>query len=280
MGGKQRYRGRGWGLTFPNPPRRGMPLRVKVTAVLLYVSGLSMNRTAKLLGVSTPSVMTWIERFAEVYAQKPEPEGRALVIELDEMWHFLKKKTNKLWVWKARDRATGRVVDWECGGRDAATLSRLLERVERWNPRLYCTDDWAAYAELIPQGRLYVGKDQTHGIERDHSRQRHWLARFRRRTCVVSKAKRMVDASIALFVRFGDLGGVNELLSMLAEDPEISSVYEQRAVHGQFADPTNEELIFKNIYEDFLKRWLKMRGWDILLPLSREDRHHITSLHI
>jgi IS1 family transposase len=64
-------------------------------------------------------------------------------------------------------------------------LSRLLERVERWNPRLYCTDDWAAYAELIPQGRLYVGKDQTHGIERDHSRQRHWLARFRRRTCVI-----------------------------------------------------------------------------------------------
>ena len=68
-----------------------MPLRVKVTAVLLYLSGLSMNRTAKLPGVSTPSVMTWIERFAEVYAQKPEPEGRALVIELDEMWHFLKK---------------------------------------------------------------------------------------------------------------------------------------------------------------------------------------------
>jgi transposase len=50
-----------------------------------------MNRTAKLLGVSTPSVMTWIEQFAKTYAQKPEPEGRALVIELDEMWHFLKK---------------------------------------------------------------------------------------------------------------------------------------------------------------------------------------------
>src|SRR3712207_8581208 len=60
----------------------------------------------------------------------------------------------KLWVWKARDRASGRVVDWECGGRDAGTLSRLRERVERWNPRLYCADDWAAYAELIPQGRL------------------------------------------------------------------------------------------------------------------------------
>ena len=108
------------------------------------------------------------------------------------------------------------MVDWECGGRDAATLSRLLERVEKWNPRLYCTDDRAAHAEPIPQGRLYVGKEETHGIERDHSRQRHWLARFRRRTCVVSEAERMVDASIALFVRFGDATGIGELLSMLA----------------------------------------------------------------
>jgi len=41
----------------------------QVTAVLLYLSGLSMNRTAKLLGVSTPSVMTWIEQFAEAYAR-------------------------------------------------------------------------------------------------------------------------------------------------------------------------------------------------------------------
>ena len=95
-------------------------------------------------------------------------------------------------------------------------MSRPLERVERWNPRLYRTDDRAAYAELIPQGRLLVGKEETHGIERDHSRQRHWLARFRRRTCVVSRAKRMVEVSIALFVRFGDGAGIGELLSMLA----------------------------------------------------------------
>src|SRR3954464_7330833 len=163
-----------------------MPLRIKLAAVLLYVSGLSMNRTAKLLGVSTPSVMTWIEQFAKAYAQKPEPEGHAVVVELDEMWDFLKKRPTSSG--KARDRATDRIIDWELGGRDRATLERLLERLKRWGVRLYCTDDWAAYAELIPQGRLYVGKEETHGIERDHSRQRHWLARFRRRTCVVSKA--------------------------------------------------------------------------------------------
>ena len=198
MKGLQRYRCKACGLNFTDTPPRGMPLRVKVTAVLLYLSGLSMNRTAKLLGVSTPSVMTWIEQFAKAYAQKPEPEGRAVVVELDEMWHYL-KKSNRLWVWKARDRATGRLLDWELGGRDRATLERLLERLKRWGVRLYCADGWEAYAELIPQGQLYVGKEETHGIERDHARQRHWSARFRRRSIVVSKAVRMVDASIAAF---------------------------------------------------------------------------------
>ena len=91
MRGRQRYRCKGCGLNFTDTPPRGMPFQLKVVAVLLYVSGLSMNRTAKLLGVSTPSVMAWIEQFAEAFAQKPEPEGRAVVVELDEMWHFLKK---------------------------------------------------------------------------------------------------------------------------------------------------------------------------------------------
>src|SRR4030095_4438856 len=91
MRGKQRYRCKGCGLNFTDTPPPGKPLAMKVTAVLLYVSGLSMNRTGKLLGVSTPTIQAWIEQFAKAYAQKPAPEGRAVVIELDEMWHYLKK---------------------------------------------------------------------------------------------------------------------------------------------------------------------------------------------
>ena len=92
MRGKQRYLCKTCGLAFTDTPARGKPLALKAAAVLLYVSGLSMNRTAKLLGVSTPTVQTWLEQFAATYAQKPEPEGRAVVIELDEMWHYLKKR--------------------------------------------------------------------------------------------------------------------------------------------------------------------------------------------
>src|SRR5437764_5914165 len=83
MKGLQRHRCKACGRHFTDTPPRGMPLRVKVTDVLLYLSGLSMNRTAKLLGVPTHSVTTWNEQCAEAYAQKPEPEGRAVVVELD-----------------------------------------------------------------------------------------------------------------------------------------------------------------------------------------------------
>src|SRR4029450_863695 len=88
---KQRYRCKACGLNFTDTPPRGKPLALKAAAVPRYVSGLSMNRTAKLLGVSTPTIQAWLEQFAQAYAQKPEPEGRAVVIELDEGGHDLKK---------------------------------------------------------------------------------------------------------------------------------------------------------------------------------------------
>ena len=95
MRAKQRYLCKGCGLNFTDTPARGKPLALKVVAVLLYVSGLSMNRTAKLLGVATSTVQAWLEQFAAAYAQKPEPEGRAVVIELDEMGHYLKKSHSR-----------------------------------------------------------------------------------------------------------------------------------------------------------------------------------------
>src|SRR5215216_7967936 len=95
MRAKQRYLCKGCGLNFTDTPPRGKPLALKAAAVLLYVSGLSMNRTAKLLGVSTPTIQAWLEQFAAAYAQKPELEERAVVIELDEMWHSLKKSPSR-----------------------------------------------------------------------------------------------------------------------------------------------------------------------------------------
>ena len=107
-------------------------------------------------------------------------------------------------------------MDWECGGRDKVTCTRLIERLTRWHTRLYCADNYAVYDVLAPVEQLHAGKAETHGIERDNARQRHGLARFRRRSIGVSKARRMVDVSIALFARFAGNTRIADLVAMLA----------------------------------------------------------------
>src|SRR3954466_16374499 len=77
---KQRYRCKACGLNFTDTPARGKPLALKAAAVVVYGSGVSMNRIARLLGVSAPTNQAGLEQFAQAYAQKPEPEGRAVVM--------------------------------------------------------------------------------------------------------------------------------------------------------------------------------------------------------
>lgn len=70
--------------------------------------------------------------------------------------------------------------------------------------RDFITDDWEGYHRLIPEDRLYTGKDLTFPIEQDNSNIRHFLARFRRRTKVVSKVEEMVDLSLRAYHYFHD----------------------------------------------------------------------------
>jgi len=56
--------------------------------------GLSFNAIARIYNVATSTVMRWVRSFAEKTYEKPEP-GQAVIVELDEMWHYLhSKKTN------------------------------------------------------------------------------------------------------------------------------------------------------------------------------------------
>ena len=66
------------------------------------------------------------------------------------------------------------------------------------------TDIWEGYHRLIPESQLFTGKDLTVPIEQNNSNIRHFLARFRRRTKVVSKAVEMVDLSLRIYHRFHD----------------------------------------------------------------------------
>jgi transposase len=105
--GKPKRQCKQCGDQFTRTTPRGKPLATKINALLWYLSGVSMNRAAFLLRVSAQAVLNWIRTFAMEHYAKPEPTGKTIVLQLDEMWHSLKKKRQKLWIWKALDPGYG-----------------------------------------------------------------------------------------------------------------------------------------------------------------------------
>ena len=105
-------------------------------------------------------------------------------------------------MWKAYCRNTGQLIDWECGGRDNATFSKLYERLKLWKVDVFFADGWHSYSDIIPPELLIQTKAETHLIESNNAPQRHWFARFRRKTVCVSRSKEMVDLTIGLYANF------------------------------------------------------------------------------
>ncbi len=116
--------------------------------------------------------------------------------------HWFKK--NKLWIIKALDRVSRKTVSWVLGRRSAATFRKLYDKVNHLTECIFFTDDWSAFAKVIPKDRHIIGKSGTTAIEQDNSNTRHHLGRMTRRTKVVSKTKEMVDTTIKLWYALSD----------------------------------------------------------------------------
>jgi len=127
---------------------------------------------------------------------------------------FYTFKKNKVWIWKAYCRTTGELIDWELGDRSSETLWHLTARLAECKVTVYYADRYEGYAELIPPELLVQTKAETHGVERSNGQQRHWFARFRRRTCVVSRSIEMIDLTTALFAWFHSKAGKRRLFDL------------------------------------------------------------------
>ena len=93
---EQRYLCKNCGCKFVPTRQKGKDEKTKLTAVWLYCHGLSFRTIAKYFKVNVRSVFNWVKSFAIKNYVKPEPsEDSVIVLELDEMWHYINsKKTN------------------------------------------------------------------------------------------------------------------------------------------------------------------------------------------
>jgi transposase-like protein len=95
INGNQRYKCKDCGCQFQPNRRKGKLESAKRLAVLLYLLGLSMRTISRIVKTDLHAVYRWIRAFAEEHYEKPEPTSGKVIVELDEMWHYINsKKTN------------------------------------------------------------------------------------------------------------------------------------------------------------------------------------------
>lgn len=135
----------------------------------------------------------------------PEPNTpEDFVLELDEVWSFVAKKTNACWVWIALCRATRQVVAYAVGDRSAQTCLRLWMAVPlMYKQSTWYSDFWKAYHAIIPDHlHIAVGKEtgETAHVERWNNTLRQRLGRFVRKTLSFSKSLRMHEIALRFFL--------------------------------------------------------------------------------
>lgn len=126
------------------------------------------------------------------------------ILELDEVWSFVLRKTEKRWLWTAICRRTRQIVAFVIGDRSQATCERLWAAI----PAAYkhCqtySDFWEAYANVfLEETHQSVGKEsgQTNHMERWNNTLRQWNARYVRKTLSFSKKDFFHELVTRLFI--------------------------------------------------------------------------------
>jgi IS1 family transposase len=103
-------------------------------------------------------------------------------------------------------------LGWVLGDHSAATFQPLWTIVEHWKCYFYITDSeavgtkgasgWSVYPCFISHSDQIVSKTYMTRVEGEHTRLRHYLARFKRKSLSYSKSEAMLQNSIRLLIHY------------------------------------------------------------------------------
>jgi insertion element IS1 protein InsB len=132
------------------------------------------------------------------------PPGVSPVLELDELWSFVRSKAQPAWIWVALDRGTRQVVACCLGDRSEESCRYLWDQVPvPWRAATCYTDFWETYQAVIPEAQHVAagkGAGETAHVERWNNTLRQRLGQFVRKTLSFSKSDQMHDARLKLFL--------------------------------------------------------------------------------
>lgn len=172
-----------------------------------YQERVSMRGIQRIFGVVPKTLSQWLVHKANELPDLVEtlaPVQADDVLELDELWSFVLKKSNKRWIWIALCRRTRQVVAYYIGDRSKASCRQLWQRIPKpYKGCITYSDFWDAYQKVFPkETHRSVGKQsgQTAHVERWNNTLRQRIARFIRKTLSFSKSDRFHGLVLKLFI--------------------------------------------------------------------------------
>lgn len=128
-----------------------------------------------------------------------------LEAEVDELWSFVGKKTNKQWVWIALDVRTRQVIAFHVGDRSRKSAKKLWDNIpEVYRQRAtFYTDLYDVYDGVIPQAQhqaISKKARKTNHVERFNGILRQRISRLVRETLSFSKKLENHIGAIKYFI--------------------------------------------------------------------------------
>jgi insertion element IS1 protein InsB len=150
---------------------------------------MSLRGVQRVFKVIRQTVAQWIKDYVcelPLLVDTLLPAQTNDVLELDELWSFVFKKSQKRWLWIALCRRTRQIVAFHIGRRDTLSCHQLWYRVPPdYQDCQTVSDAWHTYPEVIPKAlHQAVGKDtdETAHVERWNNTLRQRIGRFVRKT--------------------------------------------------------------------------------------------------
>jgi len=186
----------------------------------LLLERIQLRGICRVIDVSVKWLMKFIKhKYADIERKvkilpKIKNKGK-MSIQIDELWSFVSKKGNKLWVWVAIDVKICEIIGLYVGDRSRDSAKKLwdaLPPIYRQCSVVY-TDYWDAYVGVIPHNRHHRVVDKKSGktsyIERLNCTLRQSISRLVRKSLSFFKSLENHIVAIWNFVHYYNFNLLN-----------------------------------------------------------------------
>ncbi|HEY4386498.1 MAG TPA: IS1 family transposase [Ktedonobacteraceae bacterium] len=168
---------------------------------------------ARIFAMARPTIVEWLKAHVQNLPDVKEtllPATPDDVLELDEIWSFVRKKDQTRWVWMAMCRRTRHIVAFAIGDRSKATCLRFWQAIPYEYKHCHTFSDfWPAYHYVFPAETHHcVEKEtgETAHMERWNNTLRQRVDRYVRQTLSFSKSDESHDMVTKGFIVQYNLG--------------------------------------------------------------------------